>query len=324
MFLEGSRQWSVRAAQAYVFLSLVSALVLAQQPLQQAQPARVAPGKWAAVAHALGVAGDVRGDVFRVGFAPFAGRVWMHRVALAPGAVEQSWAAFGQQGALGWMIGRVLLPASEGARIAGVMAHDGLDVTGVVDPLPGSSPAITVIYFRGMGDVTDLARTLKKSLGPALRPARQAVSGELGRLNVTRIEQVLGRRGEPDAGALIFRIPRPEQIKCCGLSNDPLLVFSGLSLGPVTGMESRIAFQPQGVRAVVSGRLAVRHDEVGPVERALEVFGIETVALAESFPDEQPRIFFLHFFGRGKPLELALGMRAALERMQHLPPVTRP
>jgi Domain of Unknown Function (DUF1259) len=262
--------------------------------------------------------------VFRVDFAPFAGRVWMHRVPLAPGAIEESWASFGQQGALGWMIGRLLLPARQAARITGVMARNGLDVTGMIDPLPGSSPAITVVYFRGMGDAASLARTLKKALGPAVRPVPEAGARGLGGLETARIEQVLGRRGEPVSGALVFRIARPEQVKCCGLDNDPLLVFSGVRLGPATGVESRIAFQPEGVRAVVSGRLAVRHEEVGPVERALDVFGIETVALAEPLPDEQPRIFFLHFFGRGKPLELAQGLRAAIERMHHLPPVTPP
>jgi hypothetical protein len=324
MFSIGWRRLAIGAAQGCMFLTLLPTLVRAQQTPRESPSARVMPGQWAAVAQALGVAGEIRGDVFRVDFAPFAGRVWMRRVALAPGAIEESWASFGQQNVLGWMIGRLLLPAGEGARITGVMARDGLDVTAVIDPLPGSSPAITVVYFRGMGDVVGLARALKKSLGPALRPPPQAVSGELGRLDVTAIERVLGRRGEPDSGALVFRISRPEQVKCCGLSNDPLLVFSGLPLGPATGIDSRIAFQPEGLRAVVSGRLTLRHDEVGPVERALGVFGIETVALAEPLPDEQPRIFFLHFFGKGKPLELAQGLRAAIERMHHLPPVTPP
>lgn len=315
---------TVCMAQGCLLLALLSPLLRAQQPPRETRPTRVKPGEWAAVARALGVAGEIRGDVFRVDFAPFAGRVWMHGVPLAPGAIEESWASFGQQEALGWMIGRLLLPARQAARITGVMARDGLDATGVIDPLPGSSPAVTVVYFRGMGNAASLARTLKKVLGPALRPARQAVSGELGRLDAAGIERVLGRRGEPVSGALVFRISRPERVKCCGLANDPLLVFSGLPLGPATGVESRIAFQPEGVRAVVSGRLAVRHDEVGPVERALNVFGIETVALAEPLPDEQPRIFFLHFFGKGKPLELAQGLRAAVERMHHLPPVTLP
>jgi len=276
------------------------------------------------VAHALGLAGEIRGDVFRVDFAPFAGHVWIHRVRLAPGAIAGSWVSFGQQGALGWMMGRLLVTARQGARITGLLARNGLEVTGVIDPLPGSSPAITAVYFRGMGNAAALAHTLKNALGPALRPARNTSARQIGRLDAARIERVLGRRGEPLSGALVFRIARPEHVKCCGLSNDPLLVFSGLPLGPATGVESRFAFQPEGAHTVVSGRLAVRHEEVGPVERALNVFGIETVALAEPFPDEQPRIFFLHFFGRGKPLELAQGLRAAIERMHHLPPVTTP
>jgi len=304
-----------------VLLASLSMLAWSQQP---PLPSQLTPGKWTEVAHTLGVAGEIRGDVFRVDFSTLAGRVWMRRVPLAPGAFEESWVSFGQQGALGWMIGRLLLPAREGARISGVLARDGLEVTGVIDPMPGSSPAITIVYFRGMGEAEMLARTLKKALGPALRPARAARFRESGRLDAARIEHVLGRRGDPVSGALVFRISRPEHVKCCGLANDPLLVFSGVPLGPATGVESRIAFQPEGGRVVVSGRLAVRHDEAGPVERALQAFGIETVALAEPLPDEQPRIFFLHFFGRGKPLELAQGLRAAVERMNHLPPVTPP
>lgn len=307
-----------------MLLASLAAPAWSQQPPRPAAPAHVAPGRWAAVAHALGLAGEIRGDVFRVDFASFAGHVWLHGVRLAPGAIDGSWVSFGQQGALGWMMGRLLLPAREGARISGLLARNGLEVTGVIDPLPGSSPAITAVYFRGMGDAAALAHRLKKALGPALRRARNARTRGIGRLDVARIERVLGRRGKPLSGALVFRVSRPEHVRCCGLSNDPLLVFSGLPLGPATGMESLIAFQPSGEHAVVWGRLAVRHEEVGPVERALNVFDIETVALAEPLPDEQPRIFFLHFFGKGKPLGLAQGLRAAVERMHHLPPVARP
>lgn len=313
-----ARQWAIRVAQGCVLVAALAPLAWTQQ----APPARVAPGRWAAVAHALGLPGEIRGEVFRVDFAPFAGSVWMHGVRLAPGAIDASWVSFGQQGALGWMLGRLLVPAREGDRITGLLAHNGLEVTGVLDPLPGSSPALAAVYFRGMGDAASLASALKKALGPALRAPRETAPRGIGRLDAAGIERVLGRRGEPLSGALVFRISRPEHVKCCGLSNDPLLVFSGLRLGPATGIESRFAFQPDGARAVVSGRLAVRREETGPVERALNVFGIETVALAEPLPDEQPRIFFLHFFGKGKPLELAQGLRAAIERMHHLPPVT--
>lgn len=310
---------TARVAQAGLLFFSLPALGWAQQP-----PARVAPGQWAKVARVLGVAGEIRGDVFRVSFAPLTGRIRMGRVRLAQGAIENSWVSFGQQRALGWMMGRLLMPAWKGARITRLLARNGLDVTGETDPLPGSLPAITAVYFRGMGEAPSLAADLKRALGPDLRAAPARRTGRLGRLNPDQIERLLGRRGELDAGALVFRLPRPERVKCCGLSNDPLLVFSGVPLGPATGVESRIAFQPEGTRALVLGRLAVRRGEIGPVERALAVFGIATVSLADPLADEQPRISFLHFFGQGRPLELAQGVRAAIERMHHLPPVTKP
>ncbi len=286
--------------------------------------AGIAPAHWVAVAHALGVPGEIRGDVFRVDFSPALPRVRMGRVFLAPGALDPSWVTFGEQAALGWMVGRVTLTSAQAPAAIGQLAQAGIEVTGAVDPLPGASPSITTIYFREVGEAAPLARSLKQALGPALRAPASPRRFGVGRLDVAAIERVLDRRGQPVSGALVFRVARPEQVKCCGVPSDPLLVFSGLPLGPATGVESRFAFQSLSAGALVFGRLAVRHGEINPVERAFSVFGIRTVALAEPLVDEQPRISFLYFFGRGKALELAGGLRAAIERIHHLPPVTPP
>lgn len=321
MFRMTSRSSPVRLAGSL----LVVVFVFPPAWAQQARPrAEVAPSRWSEVAHALGVAGEIRGDVFRVEFAPLVGRVRMRGVRLAPGAIEPPWVSFGQQDGLGWMIGRLLLPAARGATATALFARAGIEVAAVVDPLPGSSPTLAAVYFRGVGDSARLARQLKTALGPLLRSPPERNSAGPSRLNVSSIEQVLGRRGEPVAGALVFRIARPETVKCCGLDTDPLLVYSGIPLVPANGMESRIALQSVGAAAAVSGRFAVRHNEALRVERALAAFRIQTVALAEPLSDEYPRIFFLRFFGRGKPLDLAQGVRAAIERIQHLPHVTPP
>lgn len=291
---------------------------------RRAAQSGVAPAHWVAVAHALGVPGEIRGEVFRVDFSPALPRVRVGRVFLAPGALDPSWVSFGEQAALGWMVGRVTLTSAQARAAIGRLARAGIEVTGAIDPLPGASPSITTVYFREIGEAAPLARALKQALGPALRPPAGPRRIGVGRLNVAAIERILNRRGQPVSGALVFRIARPERIKCCGVPSDPLLVFSGLPLGPSTGVESRIAFQSLPAGALVVGRLAVLHDEISPVERAFSVFGIRTVALAEPLADEQPRISFLYFFGRGKTLELAGGLRAAIERIHHLPPVTRP
>lgn len=306
-------------ARGLIILAAFSALGWARQ---RAPRSRLSPDVWSKVAHALGVAGQIRGHVFRVNLAPPVNRVWMRRVRLAPGSIEPSWLTFGQAGALGWVMGRLVLPAPDGAAATGRLVHAGMEVTGMVDPLPGSSPALSAVYFHAEGDPVRLARQLKLAVGRMLRPL-PGQRHEL-HLNAAAIEHVVRRRGEAFAGALVFRLARPETIKCCGLQKDPLLVFSGIRLVPASGLESRIAIQPDGTKAAVSGRFALLHGETAPVERALAAFGIQTVALDEPFSNEYPRISFLHFFGKGKPLVLAAGIRAAIERIHHLPPVKTP
>ncbi len=220
------------------------------------------------------------------------------------------------------MMGRLLLPAPLGAATAGRLIHAGMEVTGLVDPLPGSAPALSAVYFHAEGDSVRLARQLKTALGPMLRAPHEPQKHV--RLDTPAIERVMGRKGQADSGALVFHMARPETIKCCGLQNDPLLVFSGIRLVPATGLASRIAFLPNGASAAVTGRFAVRNGETALVEQALAAFGIQTVALDEPFSNEYPRIFLLYFFGKGKPLVLAAGVRAAIERIHHLPPVTPP
>lgn len=311
----------VRLVQGVLIFASVSALAWAQKPVPLVH---VAPGRWAQVAHALGVAGQIRGEVFRVDFAPLVDRELISSVRLAPGTIEQPWVTFGQEGGLGWMMGRLSLPASRCPAVAARLVRAGLQVSGIEDPLPGSRPAISVIYFRGMGNSVNLARQLKKALGDTIRPPRAGQASGIGRLDKAAIERVVGFLGRTDAGALVFHFARQETVKCCGLPNDPLLLYSGIRLVPASGLESRIAFQPAGAIAAVFGRLALTHGETDSVERALAAFGLQTVATSDPFADEYPRILFLYFFGKGKPLDLAQGVRAAIERIPHLPPVTPP
>ena len=55
-------------------------------------------------------------------------------------------------------------------------------------------------------------------------------------------------------------------------------------------------------------------DEVEPVVKALIDNGIEVVALHNHMVHEQPRIFFLHYWGIGNAEHLAMGLRAALDQ----------
>ena len=49
--------------------------------------------------------------------------------------------------------------------------------------------------------------------------------------------------------------------------------------------------------------------------RALRTNGIEVTALHSHMLDEQPRLFFMHFWANDDALKLAKGVRAALDKM---------
>jgi len=55
----------------------------------------------------------------------------------------------------------------------------------------------------------------------------------------------------------------------------------------------------------------------------LRANGIEVTALHSHMLDEQPRLFFMHFWANDDALKLARGVRAALDKMANAESVGR-
>ena len=53
--------------------------------------------------------------------------------------------------------------------------------------------------------------------------------------------------------------------------------------------------------------------EVNPVIRALRAHEIEVTAVHNHMLSEEPRLFFMHFWGVGDAAQLARGLRAGLD-----------
>jgi hypothetical protein len=85
-------------------------------------------------------------------------------------------------------------------------------------------------------------------------------------------------------------------------------------MGPL-GFATAINFQPTGDgKAAITGDFVLTGDEVNPVIRALRSNGIEVTAVHSHMLDEQPRLFFLHFWANDNSEKLALGLRAAIDK----------
>jgi hypothetical protein len=83
--------------------------------------------------------------------------------------------------------------------------------------------------------------------------------------------------------------------------------------GPLGGANA-INFQPTGNgKAAITGDFLVSGNEVNPLIRALRAGDIEVTAIHSHMLDEQPRMFFIHFWANDDAEKLARGVRTALE-----------
>ena len=82
------------------------------------------------------------------------------------------------------------------------------------------------------------------------------------------------------------------------------------------GSGEAINFQPTGGgKAAITGDFVLTAKEVNPVLRALRENGIEVTAVHNHMLDDQPRLFFMHFWANDDTSKLAKGLRAALDKV---------
>jgi len=123
-------------------------------------------------------------------------------------------------------------------------------------------------------------------------------------LDTAAIDRIMGRSGKANGGVYQFTAPRAEKI-----------IEGGMAVPASMGTGTGINFQPLGGgKAAVTGDFVLLAKEVDPVMRALRSSGIEITALHSHMLDETPRLYFMHFWGVGPGIQLAAGLRAALNR----------
>ena len=82
------------------------------------------------------------------------------------------------------------------------------------------------------------------------------------------------------------------------------------------GSAIAINFQPTGGgKAAITGDFVLVAKEVNPVLKALRDNGIEVTAVHNHMLDDQPRLFFMHFWANDDAQQLANGLKAALAKV---------
>jgi hypothetical protein len=164
------------------------------------------------------------------------------------------------------------------------------------------------MHIGGRGDPVKLAEAISAALKLTKTPPPAAPGGgqpqALG-IDTKQIEQTLGHSGKVNGGVFQVNVPRAEKI-----------TEAGMEIPPSMGVATAINFQPTGAGcAAISGDFVLIASEVNPVIRALRENGIEVTALHNHMLDDEPRLFFMHFWANDDAVKLARGLRSALDKM---------
>lgn len=222
-----------------------------------------------------------------------------------------SWAAFAPTGAGSEMVvmGDVVVQESEILPVLQTVVEQGLTATALHNHFVRASPAVMYMHIGGRGERSTLRRAVETVFGRVadLRggdPAEAPADDVENTLDTAAISRALGHGGVMDRGVYKVTIGR----------RDVDLTAHGVAVTTEMGFNTWAAWQGSPDRAAVSGDFAMLADEVAPVIEALVDHGIEVVAVHNHMVHEQPRIFFLHYWGVGPAEKLAEGLRAALDR----------
>ena len=267
-----------------------------------------AQGDWDAVAKAIGRPGtEMPGGVYRVGIGRSDLTVIVDGVQIKPPLALGSYLAFQKAGKEAMVMGDLVLLQEEVNPVMKKLIEQGIEITAIHNHLLRATPTVMYMHYMGHGDAAKLAAAVRGALEvsktPLEAPAKAAAQSPLD-LDTAAIESKLGAKGTNNGGVYGFGIPRAEAIK-----------EHGTTIPPAMGMGTVINFQPTGGgKAAITGDFVLVAKEVNPVLKALRENGIEVTALHGHMLDEQPRLFFMHFWANDDAQKLADGLKAALDK----------
>lgn len=221
-----------------------------------------------------------------------------------------SWAAFTEGREKPAMVmGDLVLLQEEVNPVMSAALENGLQVTALHNHFFFDEPKVYFMHIGGEGSAEGLARGVRAAFDAVKASrARGATGNSFGgpppaaqsSINAAALSEILGSKGETNAGMFKAVFGRKVKMPC------------GCEAGKEMGVNTWAAFAGTEDNAIVDGDFAVLVDELQPVLKSLRKSNINIVAIHHHMVGEEPRIIFLHYWGRGSSRQLAEAVRAAI------------
>ena len=270
---------------------------------------------WKAVDAAMGRAGVVQpGEVQRYNFPRGDLSVVVRDprgdVKLRPSLALGGWIAMHGTGTGNdvMAMGDLVLLESELPAVMSRLQQGGVEQTAVHHHVMRETPRVLYMHVSAHGDAVKIAAAVRaavaltKAPAPTAPPAPGAATPTI-EMDTAGVAKALGFTGRVNGGVYQVNAPRPETIR-----------ENGMTVPASMGLGSVMNFQPTGGgKAAITGDFVLLKNEVNPVIRALRAANIEVTSLHNHMLDDEPRLFFMHFWANDNAVTLARGLRSALD-----------
>ena len=283
--------------------ALLAALALLAPVLSHGQ----ATTDWATVDASLGRSGAAQpGGVMKYSFPRGDMTVTVAGVQLKPALALGSWVAFKPvAGGHVMAMGDLVLGEDEVGPVMRALQAGGVEQSALHNHVLHESPRVMYMHIQAHGDATAIATTIHSALATTRTPLGvpgAAATASATDLDTAGVAHALGIAGKLNGLVYQVSVPRQEIIR---EGREEIL--------PSMGVATAINFQPTGGgRAAITGDFVMRGREVNDVIRALLAGGIEVDALHSHMLNEEPRLFFMHFWANDDAVKLAATLHEAL------------
>ena len=232
--------------------------------------------------------------------------VTVNGVQIKAGLALGSWVAFkttSQGNAMA--MGDLVLAEDEVGPVMAELQSGGIEITALHNHLIGETPRVMYMHIHGMGNAANLGKAIHSAIAKTKTPDAGAATAppDLD-IDTKQIDQILGHTGKNNGGIYQVGVQRAEHI-----------TEGGMAIPNSMGVATALNFQlTGGGKAAITGDFVLLGKEVNPVIKALRENGIAVTALHSHMLNEQPRLFFMHFWANDDALKLARGLRAALDQ----------
>jgi len=264
------------------------------------------------IARVTGLQPEVKNGVAKISVPRSDLSVTVDGVKMQPFQGFTSWAAFAGSGDKAVVMGDLTLAEDEVSPVMDAALQNGLEVTALHNHFSFDRPRILFMHIGGTGKAEALATGVRKALD-AIKDARHGSSPGEGfggpsipaenTIDAKPLEAILGTTGQAKDGLVKFVFARRTKAH-------------GIDAGAEMGVNTWAAFAGAPGAAVVDGDFAMLESELQGVLKALRAAKINVVAIHTHMTHEQPRIMFLHFWGKGPAEDLARGIQAARATQQ--------